>query len=191
MSVDSVSFVTLTKNRPRLLAEAGQSIVSQLRTTAMQWVVVNNGGRSCRNDCEEIVRGTDVDLIYVELSEISPRSEGTARNRGLSAADGAWVGFLDDDDLLLPRHTDALLSAADSSSRAIVYGGALLADHAEGIVESLVASSRSAFRFPYVPDMLGIADYLTINAPLVDRDLLADVQLEESADFSNVFDWDF
>lgn len=189
MGIDSVSFVTITKDRPGLLAEAAQSIVNQHRKGPTQWVVVNNGGRGCRRVCEEIVRDTDVELTYLE--EPSPQIEGRVRNHGLQAAEGNWVGFLDDDDLLMPRHTEMLLSVAEVDTPALVYGGALMAAHADSLDDVLASNPSSAFRFPYVPEMLGIADYLTINAALFSHDLLAEVRLEEASSFSNVFDWDF
>lgn len=49
--------------------------------------------------------------------------EGAAvtRNRALAMVNTEWVAFLDDDDLLLPRHLEHCLDAADATGADVVY----------------------------------------------------------------------
>lgn len=46
----------------------------------------------------------------------------TTRNRAAQAATTEWIGFLDDDDILMPHHVEHLLTAAAEHKAQMVWG---------------------------------------------------------------------
>jgi hypothetical protein len=102
-----VSVIVRTYNRRRFLERALDSVAAQTYRN-LEAVVVNDAGESV-NDI--VGRYTFARLIENE------RNLGTTRsaNVGLEAARGAYVGLLDDDDLLFPDHFSRLVGALEGS----------------------------------------------------------------------------
>ena len=108
-----VSLIVRSVGRPELveaLASAGSQTYPRLAIV----VVDATGGRHpplpahCGAHALTFVAGT------------APRKRAAAANAGLDAADGDYVGFLDDDDLLLPTHVEGLVDALESDPGAIL-----------------------------------------------------------------------
>ena len=115
MSHPLVSVVTRTKDRPEHLREAAASVAAQT-WPAVQHVVVNDGGR----DVSELL------APYRERTQatyLAPGAVGRCRagNLGLAAARGAYIAWLDDDDLYKPEHLETLVRASESSGAKVVY----------------------------------------------------------------------
>jgi glycosyltransferase involved in cell wall biosynthesis len=117
------SIVIATHQRLGLLRQALDSALAQ-RDVDAEVVVVENGS-------------TDGTAAYLRAlgdprvrAIISPEPLGAtgARNAGLEAATGAWVGFLDDDDLWAPDKLRAQLDAAAATGRGWVYTGCVYID---------------------------------------------------------------
>lgn len=67
------------------------------------------------------------DIKYVRLN--SNRGVAGARNEGVAASTGEYIGFLDDDDLRLPNSIDAQVDLLEAHpSAGMVYGRALYGD---------------------------------------------------------------
>jgi glycosyltransferase involved in cell wall biosynthesis len=100
----SVSVIVRTKNRVDLLAQALRSIAEQTHT-AIDVVVVNDGGESIDRVIEEFKESPfSVNVVVHETC----RGRSAAANSGLEVAEGAYLLFLDDDDLLLADHISRL-----------------------------------------------------------------------------------
>src|SRR4030066_2407420 len=101
-----VSLIVRTKDRPKLLKSALQSIADQTyRPTEV--VLVNDGG--CDLDIEELkgILG-DISLNYIRLEKNTGRAH--AGNVGIENAGGEYIGFLDDDDEFYPEHVETLIT---------------------------------------------------------------------------------
>lgn len=116
-----VSVVVRTKDRPGELREALASIVAQTHRP-LEVVVVNDGGGPVDQEVHGADRAVPVTLVHHPAS----RGRAAAANAGVSAAHGAWVAFLDDDDLYLPQHLGAVLEAARVAGAQVAYAGCRL-----------------------------------------------------------------
>ena len=99
-----ISVVVRTFNRPVLLKQALASLAaSQYR--ALEVIVVNDGGTVpvLPGDFPLPIRGINLE---------SNQGRAGAANAGIEAAQGAYVAFLDDDDLVNREHYTQLLAAA-------------------------------------------------------------------------------
>jgi glycosyltransferase involved in cell wall biosynthesis len=92
----SVSVVIPTYNRPKMLAEAIQSVLAQTYP-AFEIIVVDNG---FFDETAAVVREFGGKVIFEKSSAPGP---SPTRNRGIELARGRYVAFLDDDDLWHPE----------------------------------------------------------------------------------------
>ena len=116
-AMELVSVIVRTKDRPTLLREALESLANQTYPY-LEVVVVNDGGE----DVYKIVSEFEEKFSHLKyIVHETNRGRAVAANTGLAAAEGEWIGFLDDDDLLLPRAIETLLNAADDQY-ILIYG---------------------------------------------------------------------
>ncbi len=109
-----VSLIVRTEGRRKAyLADAIQSAVAQTYRP-LEIVVVEDGSRRLADGIKAHGADTDAALIHVPVPK-SGRS--AAGNAGLAACTGTYVGFLDEDDLLLPEHVESLLGVLQSNAR--------------------------------------------------------------------------
>jgi len=100
-AVPSVSVVVPTYNRAGLLRRAIESVLAQTFTD-YELIVVDDGST---DDTEEVLREFRDRRIRVLRSEVN-QGVSCARNRGIAAARGEWVAFLDSDDEWLPQRLE-------------------------------------------------------------------------------------
>ena len=125
--MSDVTVVIPTRNRRPLLAEAVDSVARQAGVD-WQLVVVDD---CSTDDTPSYLNGlTDPRISAIRLAEHSERS--AARNRGLAAASGECVVFLDDDDRLRPRALVTLVSALRNRPQAVAAMGARVAFDDQG-----------------------------------------------------------
>ncbi len=104
----SVSVVIPTRNRPSMVVKAVQSALMQ---TASPWevIVVIDGADGLGATREALAAIRDPRLRLLALPIAVGGSE--ARNAGVRAAAGEWIGFLDDDDEWMPEKLSVQLAA--------------------------------------------------------------------------------
>lgn len=116
-----VSIVITTHNRPQLLARAIDS--ARASGSDVEVVVVDDAS----SDETAKICQSFRDLTYVRVE----RNQGVAgaRNIGLAASSGEYVGFLDDDDVRLISSLDRQIAILEQNSQvALVYGLAIPED---------------------------------------------------------------
>jgi glycosyltransferase involved in cell wall biosynthesis len=118
-----VSVVIPTRNRSRLLTLTLHSVRWQ-RGVDLEVVVVDDG--SSDDTVEMVAALADPRIRLVRHDR--PQGVSAARNRGVAEAGGAWVAFLDDDDLWAPDKLARQLQAAHRTGRAWVYTGEVSVD---------------------------------------------------------------
>jgi hypothetical protein len=93
----SVSVIIPTYNRAHFISEAIQSVISQdVQDCELEILVVDDGST---DNTAEIARSFGGQVQYIYQNN---QGAGAARNRGILAASGEWVAFLDSDDRWLP-----------------------------------------------------------------------------------------
>lgn len=110
-----VSVVIPTRNRPEWLKAAVESVLAQTMPD-LEIVIALNGATSAA--AEMAMRlGADP---RVKAIETAAKTVAGARNRGMAAAQGEWIAFLDDDDIWLPQKLEIQLAAALASGVGVV-----------------------------------------------------------------------
>jgi glycosyltransferase involved in cell wall biosynthesis len=118
-----VTVVVPTRNRAVLLGQALASALRQ-RGVELEVVVVDDGSADAT---AQVVAGLgDRRLRLVRHDQ--PQGVSAARNRGIAEARGAWVAFLDDDDLWAPDKLASQLAAAAGERRTWAVAGAVSID---------------------------------------------------------------
>jgi glycosyltransferase involved in cell wall biosynthesis len=140
-----VSVVIPTHNRRRLLGQTLRSVLGQ-RGVDFEVVVVDDGSTDGTAEAVAALGDRRVRLLHHE----HPRGVATARNVGATAAHGAWVAFLDDDDLWAPDKLARQLDAARAAGRDWVYAGAVEVDDRHRVlhVEPPIAPAEVVRQLP-------------------------------------------
>ena len=114
-----VSTVIPTRGRPELLQRAVRSALAQTLRAIEVVVVIDGEDPATRLALKELTR-QDGRLRVLAL----PASIGgsDARNRGVEAASGEWIAFLDDDDEWLPGKLQAQIDAVGRSTAPVLIG---------------------------------------------------------------------
>lgn len=105
---ESVSVVIPTYNRARLVVEAVESVLKQ-SYPPLEVLVVDDGSTDVTEQALAPYRDR---LCYLRTPH---QGVSRARNAGWRMARGTWVGFLDSDDLWLPRKLERQIQALRSS----------------------------------------------------------------------------
>jgi glycosyltransferase involved in cell wall biosynthesis len=141
-----VSIVIPTRDRPSLLLESLRYVLRQ-SGVELEVLVVDDG--SATPVAEAVLALADARVKVLTNETVT--GVGAARNRGLEAAIGDWVAFLDDDDLWAPDKLERQLAAARGQRRNWAFGGAVAIDERHEIIAgSLPPSPEEAVaRLPY------------------------------------------
>ncbi len=184
-----VSIVVRTKDRPILLERALASLAAQTYRP-IEAVVVNDGGVAIDDERLRRVLG---DVVLRPIALPSCRGRSHAANVGLAAAAGAFVGFLDDDDELLPRHVTTLVMESVLSGARVVYSDC------ETVIRDLgpageILHEESEGRFylsrDFSADVLLFANFIPLICVLFSRQALDGAGgFDESLELFE--DWDF
>lgn len=116
--VPTVSIVIPTHRRPDLLVEAVESILRQtFRDFEVIIVATGPGTTEETKAVGQSLAAADARIRFVY------RADGgisKARNIGIGMARGAWIAFLDDDDLWLPQKLELQLEAAKATGADLI-----------------------------------------------------------------------
>src|SRR4051794_2611310 len=134
-----VSVVIPTKDRCALLRRT-LAMVGDQRDVTLEVVVVDDGSTDAT---ARVLAGWPDDRVRA-LRHEAARGVAAARNSGLAAARGAWVGFLDDDDLWEPSKLRRQLDAAAAAGARWAYTATLVVDDHGGLLRTEPAAPAAA-----------------------------------------------
>ncbi|HUO86992.1 MAG TPA: PIG-L family deacetylase [Thermoanaerobaculia bacterium] len=186
-----ISVVVRTRDRPRLLAEALDSLAAGSYRNA-EVVLVNDGG-------EPPVVREDFPLPVVRVDFAENRGRAAAAQAGVEAAGGEWITFLDDDDLAAPEHLATLAELAGAAGVRVAYTDAAVAVYELAAAEETAPEAAGGWvcrerRLPYSrdfdADLLLVDNYIPFNTLVVERRLFDEVGAFDDA-FAFFEDWDY
>lgn len=104
-----ISVVVPVFNGEKFIEETLMSVVRQT-TLPLEIIVIDDGSQD--NTCELIEEFScahpGITTTLIKSQHLGP---GAARNKGIAAARGSWIAFLDSDDLWLPNKLDLVARA--------------------------------------------------------------------------------
>lgn len=127
-SMYKLSVIIPIYNGEKYLPECLESLAAQSIFGSMQVILVNDGstdgsGRIC-SDFAAVNRNA----VFIDRQN---GGVSAARNAGLDAAEGEYIGFIDSDDTVAPDYYERLLNAADENGCDMAFGG-MTFDRKEG-----------------------------------------------------------
>jgi glycosyltransferase involved in cell wall biosynthesis len=182
-----VSLIVRTKDRPKLLKKALRSISDQTYRP-IEVILVNDGGCDLNIDGLDAVLG-EVTLKYIRLEKNTGRAH--AGNVGVENAKGDYVGFLDDDDRLLPEHVSILARFLNASDYKVVYGNSETVRLSYNPDRSMIVEESTGIfsSTDFSADKLLFQNYIPLISILFNGQLLRDTGgFDES--FEIFEDWD-
>jgi len=112
----TVSVIIPTYNRARLIGRAIRSILNQTYND-FEVIIVDDGSQD--NTKEVVERFTDKRIRYIRLEK--NMGAGAARNKGIEASRGKYIGFQDSDDEWLPEKLKKQVDILNSESSNVGY----------------------------------------------------------------------
>lgn len=182
-----VSIIIRTQNRLSLLREALQSLVSQTYQH-IEVIVVNDGGENCEAVAQQFQSQLTVQVISL------PQSMGRSHvaNLGLQAAQGKYINFLDDDDILYPDHIEKLATFLELTGKKVAYTDCE-AGHYHFVAGEGFILQREKYLYKGVDfdqNQLYFENFLPIMTVMVRRDIaLINGGFDESLEVFE--DWDY
>ncbi|MGW4376966.1 glycosyltransferase family 2 protein [Streptomyces albidoflavus] len=150
-----ISVIIPTADRPQSLPYALESLRAQ-HTQDIQVVVVNDGGADVSKVLDPFRQDLGVELLNLDRN-LGPSA---ARNAGLDAADGDFVAFLDDDDVILPGHFDAVLKVLDENIADVVYTTMKVSTTRHEPTDEGYRDALPAFNYDFDHEFLLMANYI-------------------------------
>ncbi len=119
MSTPKVSVVVPVYNTEQYLKQCIDSIAAQT-LSEIEIIIVDDGSKDvCARLCDEIAKNdARIRVIHKENE-----GQGYARNVGIKAATGEYIGFVDSDDYIHPEMYQSLCRAADEHGADLVVSG--------------------------------------------------------------------
>lgn len=115
--------------------------------------------RAVKSAATQTVKPTDI----IIATDTERQGSAATRNRALDRATTTWVAFLDDDDLWLPNHLEAMLDHADETGADVVYPGCdVINPQLGGLIPLQEEWGRFGQKFD--PDLLRVKPYIPVTS---------------------------
>jgi len=157
--------VIMPNYNSKYIAESIRSVLEQSYAD-IELIVVDDGSETSLSSIAKTLAKTDSRMTIIENKE--NMGPAYSKNRGLSAATGEFVTFVDSDDVIRPKRLEKMLLALNSAERSIAYTDLFFMDW-RGLVleESLVDAGRhlppagDAYSFLLTKDVWGLVTFMS------------------------------
>ncbi len=178
-----VSVIMPAYNRADLIHESIKSVLDQTFKD-FELIIINDGSTDNTLSVVESF-ASDSRVVIINQPNVG---EGGARNTGLAAAQGDFIGFLDSDDLWLPKKLELQIELIDNSDGLEwVYSDTEVFDSDTGKTTHLF-SNRNPQKAGNVSKNLILNCFIASPTPLVARHIFEEVG--SFSDFKIAADWD-
>ena len=181
----AISVIVRTKDRPASLQAALTSLANQT-FKGFEVILVNDGGV----DVADLVSQFQPCLPITYIRHEKPIGRTPALNVGVRAAQGEYLSYLDDDDIVYPLHFEILHQAMMQSQQAFVYSDfhyVLLTEHG---AQGEILARLPVLPWEYNPAKLLIRNYLPLHTWLHKRALVDQIGYFDEA-LDSLEDWEF
>lgn len=180
-----VSVIIRTCNRPNILRNALESICRQTYKN-IEVVIVEDGP----NEAEALLKEyPQLNTVYHATVEKCGRTK--AGNKGLEMAQGKYFNFLDDDDILLPRHVELLVECLEEKGAQAAYAVAEEHQIARNVKkgEFRVRRKLIRYRYPFNRLLLFYMNYFPIQTVMFSSGLYQEMGGFDE-ELNELEDWD-
>lgn len=115
-----ISIIMIVYNVEQYLSRAIESVLNQDYEDIEPIIVVSTGGK---DNCHQICKEYAAKDKRIKLIECPPRGSADARNRGLEAVTGEYLGFVDADDYIEPDMFSSMLKNLEETGSDIAVCG--------------------------------------------------------------------
>jgi succinoglycan biosynthesis protein ExoM len=167
--MDRISVVMPTYNRPRPLVRALASLMAQRNLESLDpeiIVVDNSSDGNARDAVAALASNSQLSVQYI--SEPRP-GVANARNAGVSAAQGRWIAFLDDDEEADPNWLANMVKVARSRNADAVFGPVTARAEPGAEVDEFAPYFERRIARADEADITDLAAYLGTNNSMFDR----------------------
>ena len=174
MKYPLVSAIITTHNRKQLLKEAVDSVLSQTYPYIECIVVDDASEDGTENYIQEYISATAIKYIYINKTET--KGGNYARNRGILAARGEFIAFLDDDDEWMPAKIEKQIALAQVTGAGFIYCGRIFETNFDAITryEEDIYNARK-YMSGYIMNEALTRVISVTSTMMIKRDLLIDV----------------
>ncbi len=151
------SIILTTYNRADLLVDALASLSAQTFKD-FEVILINDAGAPV----EHVLQGYDFPITYLALGRNGGLSN--ARNCGIRQARGAYLCYLDDDDMWLPEHLQRHAEAHAQGPRLVYTDTLYVLETLEGGKRQEISRQSSSQHGPFSRDNLLVQNFIPVNA---------------------------
>ena len=152
-----VSVIVPTHNRPDMLTETLRSILDQTFRD-FEIIVVNDAGV----EVDSLLKWIDTEGRITYVRHAKNQGLAAARNTGLRMARGAYMAYLDDDDVMYPDHLATLVEAIEEGPCKVVYTDAHLAMQALQGTRHVTVERTVAYSQDFNRDLFLVTNYIPV-----------------------------
>ena len=187
------SIIIRTKNRSQLLSRAIDSVFSQTYPN-LEIVIVNDAGKDVTdviNHYQSLELPTGINRSIKYIINKSSRYRAGSGNVGIKAAEGKYVGFLDDDDYYFANHVSVHIKNQEKNDSKVSIS--MATESIEKKLKNKYTSQQRNFHFPRKINKISLfffENYFPFNTIMFQKEITKKIGFLDEKRFV-LEDWDF
>ena len=178
MNTPFFSIIIPTYNRANLILKTLQSVLEQ-KFDDFEVIIVDDGST---DNTQEIFKKSFPKTTYYRKNN---EERAAARNYGIMRAKGAFITFLDSDDLLYPNHLEEAKNIIETNKNAVFISLAYEMKNDKGLV-----LWQQNTRKGNLNDALLKGNHLSCMGVFVEKEVMQENLFNENRDLSGTEDWE-